>query len=58
MAPNSFETDQLASDADSAGQPEILMQEPEPATPKPARRSLFQIVCLQGKPKAKPQSSV
>ena len=58
MAPDFFELDQPASADDSAGQPEILTQEPQPTAARPARRSLFQIVCLQGKPNGKPPGSL
>jgi hypothetical protein len=58
MAPDFFEPDQPASDADIAGRPEILTYEPQPAATRPARRSLFQIVCLGDKPQTKPQSSL
>jgi len=54
MAPDFFESDQLASDADSAGQPEILTDEPQAAAPRPVRLSLFQRVCLGDKSQAKP----
>jgi hypothetical protein len=58
MALDSFESDQPASDIDMAGQPEILMHEPPAAAPRPARRSLFQIVCLEDRPRAKPSGSL
>jgi len=51
MAPDFFESDQLAPDAEMAGQPETVTDEPPPAALRPAKRSLFQIVCLQAKPK-------
>ncbi len=57
MAPDSFEPDHLASDADTSGQPEITMHEPQPAVPRGLRPSLFQMVCLQSKPRSEPQSS-
>jgi hypothetical protein len=58
MAPDFFESDQLASDVEIAGQPEMPMDEPHAVAPRPARRSLFQIVCLQAERKAKPSSSL
>jgi len=54
MASDFFESDQLVSDADMAGQPEIPMDEPQAAAPRPARLSLFQRVCLGDRPQAKP----
>jgi len=55
MASDFFESDQLVSDADSAGQPEILTDEPQAAAaPRPVRLSLFQRVCLGDKSQAKP----
>jgi hypothetical protein len=57
MAPDSFESDHLASDADISGQPETMTYEQQPAAPRAARRSLFQIVCLEGKPGGEPSSS-
>ena len=56
MAPDFFEPDLLASDADIAGQPEILTQEPQSSASRPVRRTLFQIVCLEGQSVAKPAS--
>jgi hypothetical protein len=53
MAPDSFESEQLASDNDMAGEAETPMQEPQPAAPPPARLSLFQRVCLGNKPQGK-----
>ena len=47
MAPDSFESDHLASEADISGQSETMTSEPQPAAPRRVRRSLFQIVCLQ-----------
>jgi hypothetical protein len=58
MAPDFFESDQQTSDADITSQPETMIDEPQPAAPRRARRSLFQIVCLQAKPKTKPPSSL
>ncbi len=57
MAPDSFESDHLASDADTSGQPETMMHEPQSTASRPARRSLFQMVCLQGKPRTEPPTS-
>jgi hypothetical protein len=54
MAPDSFESDQLTTADDIAGQPETLMQDPTPAPPRGPRPSLFQMVCLGDKPQAKP----
>ena len=58
MAPDFFESDQPMPDADISSQSQALTDEPQPARPRRARRSLFQIVCLQGKPKAKPPSAL
>ena len=54
MAPDFFEPDQQTSDADFSSQPQTPTDAPQPAPPRRARRSLFQIVCLRAKPKAKP----
>ena len=58
MAPDSFESDQLTAADDIAGQPETITYEPQPIAPRPARRSLFQMVCLQGKPWTEPPDSL
>ena len=58
MAPDSFESDQLTAADDGAGQSENLLQEPAIAAPDRARPSLFQMVCLQGKPRTEPPSSL
>ena len=58
MAPDFFEPDHQTSDADISSQPEVVTVEPQPAPPRRARRSLFQIVCLQAKTKAKPPSAL
>ena len=57
MAPDSFESDHLASDADLSGQPETMTYEPQPAAARPARRSLFQIVCLEGRAGGEPRNA-
>ena len=54
MAPDSFESDHLPTDGDLSGQPETMMQEPRLTAPRPARRSLFQIVCIDGAPMIEP----
>jgi hypothetical protein len=54
MAPDFFEPDYMASDADLSGQPETMTYEPQPALPRLVRRSLFQIVCIDGAPKVEP----
>ena len=54
MAPDSFESDHLASDADMSGQPESMMHKPQPTAPRSARRSLFQMVCLESKLRTEP----
>ena len=54
MAPDFFESDHLASDADIFGQPETMMHQPQPVAPRPIRRSLFQIVCIDGAPMIEP----
>jgi hypothetical protein len=58
MAPDFFESDHQTSDADISSQPETMTDEPQAAAPRRARRSLFQIVCLQRKAKAEPPSAV
>jgi len=58
MAPDSFESDHLATDADMSGQPETMMHEPQPAAPRRVRPSLFQMVCIDGKPRTEPPDSV
>jgi len=57
MAPDSFESDHLASDADMSGQPETMMHEPQSAAPRRVRPSLFQVVCLEGKLRTEPPTS-
>ena len=57
MAPDSFESDYAASDADLSGQPETMTYEQRPAAPRPVRRSLFQIVCLEGKSGTEPPNA-
>lgn len=47
MAPDSFEPDHLAAEVDAGGEAEVMSAEPRPAAPPRARRSLFQIVCLE-----------
>jgi hypothetical protein len=54
MAPDSFEADQRAFDADISNQPEAMTPEPQPVVSRPVRRSLFQIVCLQADPSMAP----
>ena len=58
MAPDFYESDRLASHADTSGQPETMMHEPQPAAPQPVRRSLFQIVCIDGVPTIEPPPSL
>ena len=58
MAPDFFETDRSVCDADISGQPETMMHEPQPAAPQPVRRSLFQIVCIDGVPTIEPPPSL
>ena len=58
MAPDFFEPDHQTSDADISSQPEAMTDEPQPAAQRRARRSLFQIVCLQAEPKTKPPSAL
>ena len=48
MAPDFFETDRSVCDADISGLPETMMHEPQPDAPRLVRRSLFQIVCIDG----------
>ena len=57
MAPDSFESDYAASDADLSGQPETMTYEQRPAASRPVRRSLFQIVCLEGKSGTEPPNA-
>jgi hypothetical protein len=58
MAPDFYESDHLASDADISGQPETIMHEPQPTASRPVRRSLFQIVCIDGAPTIEPPTSL
>jgi hypothetical protein len=50
MAPDFFETDRSASDIDTAGSVEALIDVPPSSAPRRARLSLFQIVCIKPEP--------
>jgi len=55
MAPDLFETDRSVSDIDTAGSVEAPIDVPPP-TPRRARLSLFQVVCMQGGPAIPPSN--
>jgi hypothetical protein len=46
MAPDSFESDLPACEAEIAGQPETMAAAPPAPVRRSARRSLFQVVCI------------